>query len=195
MQSSPYIAFPHAPDSALHALAKRWWLILLRGVVAVAFGILAFAWPGLTLLTLVLLYGAFALADGVIALAAAVTGRGSAPTWWLVLVGILGIAAGVVSFMFPSMTALILILLIGGWAIAHGIIEIAAAIQLRKEIQNDWLLVLAGVLSVAFGFLVIAVPGAGALGLVWAIGAYSILFGILLIGFSLQVRKHQSLHA
>jgi uncharacterized membrane protein HdeD (DUF308 family) len=195
MQSSPYIAFPHATDSGLHALAKRWWLILLRGVVAVVFGILAFAWPGLTLLSLVLLYGAFAFADGVIALAAAVTGRGSAPTWWLVLVGILGIAAGIVSFMFPGMTALILILLIGGWAIAHGIIEIAAAIQLRKEIQNDWLLVLAGVLSVAFGFLVIAVPGAGALGLVWAIGAYSILFGILLIGFSLQVRRHQSLHA
>jgi uncharacterized membrane protein HdeD (DUF308 family) len=195
MQSSPYIAFPHAAESGLHALAKRWWLILLRAVVAIVFGILAFAWPGLTLLTLVLLYGAFAFADGVIALATAVTGRGSAPTWWLVSVGLLGIAAGILSFMFPGMTALVLILLIGAWAIAHGIIEIAAAMQLRKEIRNDWLLVLAGVLSVAFGFLVIAVPGAGALGLVWAIGAYSILFGILLIGFSLQVRRHQSLHA
>jgi uncharacterized membrane protein HdeD (DUF308 family) len=195
MQSSPYIAFPHAAESALHALAKRWWLILLRGVVAILFGILAFAWPGLTLLTLVLLYGAFALADGVIALATAVTGRGSAPTWWLVLVGIFGIAAGIVSFMFPGMTALILILLIGAWAIAHGIVEIAAAIQLRKEISNDWLLVLAGVLSVAFGFLVIAVPAAGALGLVWAIGAYSILFGVLLIGFSLQIRGYQLPHA
>ncbi|MBO0755478.1 MAG: HdeD family acid-resistance protein [Bradyrhizobiaceae bacterium] len=191
MQSSPHIAFPHAAESALHALAKRWWLILLRGLVAIVFGILAFAWPGLTLLTLVLLYGAFAFADGVVALAAAVTGRGSAPTWWLVLVGILGIAAGIVSFMLPGMTALILILLIGAWAIAHGIIEIAAAIQLRKEIRNDWLLVLAGVLSVAFGFLVIAAPGAGALGLVWAIAAYAILFGILLIGFSLQVRRYQ----
>jgi uncharacterized membrane protein HdeD (DUF308 family) len=195
MQSSSYIAFPRGAESGLHALAKRWWLILLRGVVAIVFGILAFAWPGLTLLTLVLLYGAFAFADGLIALATAVTGRGSAPTWWLVPVGILGIAAGILSFMFPGMTALILILLIGAWAIAHGIIEIAAAMQLRKEIRNDWLLVLAGVLSVAFGFLVIAVPGAGALGLVWAIGAYSILFGILLVGFSLQVRRHQSLHA
>lgn len=194
MQSSPYIAFPHAAESALHALAKRWWLILLRGLVAIVFGILAFAWPGLTLLSLVLLYGAFALADGVIALAAAVTGRVSAPTWWLVLVGIFGILAGIVSFMFPGMTALVLILLIGAWAIAHGIIEIAAAIQLRKEIRNDWLLILAGVLSVAFGFLVIAAPGAGALALVWAIGAYAILFGALLIGFSLQVRKHQLLH-
>lgn len=195
MQSSPYIAVRHAAESGLHSLAKRWWLILLRGVVAIVFGILAFAWPGLTLLTLVLLYGAFALADGVIALAAAVTGRGTSPTWWLVIVGILGIAAGILSFIFPGMTALVLIFLIGAWAIAHGIIEIAAAMQLRKESRNDWLLVLAGVLSVAFGFLVIAVPGAGALGLVWAIGAYSILFGILLVGFSLQVRRFQLLHA
>jgi uncharacterized membrane protein HdeD (DUF308 family) len=193
MQS--YIAFPHVDESALHALAKRWWLILLRGVVAILFGIATFVWPGLTLLTLVLLYGAFALADGVIALAAAVTGRHAVSTWWLVLVGILGIAAGIVSFVLPGMTALILILLIGAWAIAHGIVEIIAAIQLRKEIDNDWLLILAGVLSVAFGILVIAAPGAGALGLIWAIGAYSILFGILLIGFAMQVRRHQALHA
>jgi uncharacterized membrane protein HdeD (DUF308 family) len=191
MQTSQFIPFPHAAEPALHALAKRWWLLLLRGIVAILFGVVAFAWPGLTLLTLVLFYGAFAFADGVIALAAAVTGGRSVSTWWLVLVGILGIAAGIVSFAWPGMTALLLILLIGAWAIAHGVVEIIAAIQLRREIDHDWLLILAGLLSVAFGILVIVAPGAGALGLIWVIGAYSIVFGALLVGFSLQVRKHQ----
>jgi uncharacterized membrane protein HdeD (DUF308 family) len=190
MQSSHTVPFPHVHDPLSHALAKRWWLLLLRGVVAVLFGVLAFVWPGLTLLTLVLFYGAFALADGVIALAAAITGSRSVPTWWLVLVGLLGIAAGIVTFVLPGMTAMVLILLIGIWAIAHGIVEIVAAIQLRKEIDNEWSLILAGLLSVGFGVLVVIAPGAGALGLVWAIGAYSIVFGALLIAFSLQVRKH-----
>src|SRR5215813_14549392 len=100
------------PRPMLHAMAKGWWLVLLRGIAAIVFGVLAFVWPGLTLLTLVLFYGAFALADGVIALAAAITGGRSVPTWWLVLVGLLGIAAGVLTFALPGMTALVLILLI-----------------------------------------------------------------------------------
>jgi uncharacterized membrane protein HdeD (DUF308 family) len=175
----------------LHALAKRWWLLLLRGIAAVVFGVLAFIWPGITLVTLVLLYGAYALVDGVLALAAAFTGGGKPiPTWWLVVVGLLGIAAGIVTFLWPGMTAVLLVLFIGAWAVAHGIIEIIGAIQLRKEIDNEWMLILGGVLSVIFGAIVLVAPGAGALGLIWAIAAYSIVFGITFIALALRVRKH-----
>ena len=126
----------------LHALAKSWWLLLLRGIAAIIFGILAFVWPGLTLVTLVLLYGAFALVDGVISLIAAFTGSAKPmPTWWLVVVGLLGIAAGIVTFAWPGITAILLILFIGAWALVHGIFEIIGAIQLRKEIDNEWMLI------------------------------------------------------
>jgi len=175
----------------LHALAKSWWLLLLRGIAGILFGILAFAWPGLTLVTLVLLYGAYALVDGVFSLIAAFTGGAKpVPTWWLIVVGLAGIAAGLITFMWPGITALVLIFFIGGWAIAHGIFEIIGAIKLRKEIDNEWWLILAGVLSVIFGLLVLAIPGAGALALIWVIGAYSIMFGIMFIALSLRLRKH-----
>jgi uncharacterized membrane protein HdeD (DUF308 family) len=180
------------PRPMLHALAKSWWLVLLRGIAAIVFGVLAFIWPGLTLLTLVLFYGAYALVDGVLALIAAFTGSAKpVPTWWLVLIGLFGIAAGLVTFLWPGITALVLIIFIGAWAIAHGIFEIVGAIKLRKEIDNEWWLILAGALSVLFGILVLAAPGAGALGLIWVIGAYSIVFGILLVGLSLRLRKHR----
>jgi uncharacterized membrane protein HdeD (DUF308 family) len=176
----------------VHALARRWWLLLLRGVVAIVFGILAFAWPGITLVTLVLLYGAFALIDGVIALAAAFSGVGKpVPTWWLVIVGLLGIGAGIITFLWPGMTAILLVIFIGAWAVAHGVFEIIGAIQLRKEIDNEWLLILCGLLSVFFGAFVIIAPGAGALALVWAIGVYSIVFGSLFIALSLKLRGHR----
>src|SRR5512132_37737 len=147
----------------LHALAKCWWLLLLRGIAAVLFGLLAFIWPGLTLVTLVLLYGAFALVDGVISLVAAFTGSAKpVPTWWLVVVGLLGIAAGIVTFAWPGITAILLVLFIGAWALVHGIFEIIGAIQLRKEIDNEWMLILGGALSVLFGLIVLIAPGAGA---------------------------------
>jgi uncharacterized membrane protein HdeD (DUF308 family) len=175
----------------LHALAKCWWLLLLRGIAAILFGVLAFIWPGLTLVTLVLLYGAFALVDGVISLIAAFTGSAKpAPTWWLVVVGLLGIAAGIVTFAWPGITAILLVLFIGAWALVHGIFEIIGAIQLRKEIDNEWMLILGGVLSVLFGLLVMIAPGAGALGLIWVIASYSILFGAVFIGLALRLRKH-----
>jgi uncharacterized membrane protein HdeD (DUF308 family) len=180
------------PRPMLHALAKCWWLVLLRGIAGIVFGILAFMWPGLTLAVLILLYGAYALVDGVIALAAAFTGAAKpVPTWWLVLVGLFGIAAGLVTFLWPGVTALVLIIFIGAWAIAHGIFEIVGAIKLRKEIDNEWWLILAGALSVIFGLIVLAAPGAGALALVWVIGVYSLAFGILLVGLSLRLRRHR----
>ena len=175
----------------LHALAKCWWLLLLRGIAAIVFGVLAFVWPGLTLVTLVLLYGAFALVDGVLSLIAAFTGSVKpVPTWWLVVVGLLGIAAGIVTFAWPGITAILLILFIGAWALVHGIFEIIGAIQLRNEIDNEWMLILGGLLSVVFGVLVLLAPGAGALGLIWAIASYSIVFGILFVALALRLRKH-----
>jgi uncharacterized membrane protein HdeD (DUF308 family) len=176
----------------LHALADRWWLLLLRGIAAILFGILAFIWPGLTLVTLVLMFGAFALVDGAIVLGAAFSGAAKpVPTWWLILVGLLGIAAGIVTFLWPGMSAILLIVFIGAWAVAHGIFEIIGAIQLRKEIENEWMLILGGIISVIFGIIVLIAPGAGALALVWWIAIYSIVFGVMFVAFSLRLRNHQ----
>ena len=181
-----------APRPMLHALAKNWWLLLLRGIASIVFGVLAFAWPGLTLVTLVLFYGAFALVDGVIALVAAFSGGAKpAPTWWLVVVGLLGIAAGIATFLMPGITALLLIIFMGAWALVHGIFEIVGAIQLRKEIDNEWMLILSGIVSVLFGLIVLIAPGAGALRLIWAIAAYSIVFGITFIALALRLKKHK----
>ena len=180
------------PRPMLHALAQNWWLLLLRGIASIIFGVLAFAWPGLTLVTLVLFYGAFALVDGVIALVAAFSGGAKPlPTWWLVIVGLLGIAAGIVTFMMPGITALLLIIFIGAWALVHGVFEIIGAIQLRKEIDNEWMLILSGVVSVLFGLIVLIAPGAGALGLVWVIAAYSIVFGISFVALAFRLKKHK----
>ena len=176
----------------LHALAKGWWLLLLRGIAAIVFGVLAFVWPGLTLVTLVLFYGAFALVDGVIALVAAFTGGAKPlPTWWLVVVGLLGIAAGIATFVMPGITAILLVLFMGVWALVHGIFEIIGAIQLRKEIDNEWMLILSGVVSVLFGVIVLIAPGARALGLIRAIAAYSIVFGISFVALALPLRNHK----
>ena len=174
----------------LHALAKNWWLLLLRGIAAVLFGVLAFGWPGLTLLTLILLYGAYALVDGAIAIITAITGNAPTARWWLAAVGLLGIAVGVFTFLLPGMTALILLLTIGGWAVAIGVLQIIGAIRLRKEIDNEWLLILSGVVSVLFGVAIVAQPGAGAVALVWLIGAYAIIAGVLYIGLAFRLRKH-----
>jgi uncharacterized membrane protein HdeD (DUF308 family) len=177
----------------LHALAKSWWLLLLRGIAAIVFGILAFVWPGITLVTLVLFYGAFALVDGVLSLIAAFTGGPKrAPTWWLVVVGLLGIAAGAATFLWPGITALVLLIFIGAWSLVRGIFEIIGAIQLRKEIDNEWMLILSGLLSAIFGLIILVAPGAGALGLIWAIAAYSIMAGIVLIALSFRLRAHTS---
>jgi uncharacterized membrane protein HdeD (DUF308 family) len=176
--------------SMVNALAKNWWLLLLRGIAAVVFGVLAFFWPGLTLLTLVLFYGAFALVDGVLAVIAAITGGAPAPRWWLAIVGISGIAAGLLTFLMPGISALVLLLFIAGWAIATGVFQIIGAVKLRKEIDNEWLLILNGVISVLFGVGMMLAPGAGALALVWLIASYSVIAGALLIGLAIKLKKH-----
>jgi uncharacterized membrane protein HdeD (DUF308 family) len=174
----------------LEHLGRNWGWVVLRGVAAVLFGILAFAWPGITLAALVIVWGAYALADGILALVAAYRVRDQGkPFWSLVIVGLLGIAAGIVTFIWPGMTALLLLLFIAAWAVVMGIFQIVAAIRLRKEIQNEWLLALSGVLSVLFGIIMFVQPGAGALAVIWVIAAYAIVFGILLIWLGLRLKK------
>ena len=133
MQRSEFRLSPAlAAGPMLHALADNWWLILLKGICAIVFGLLALAWPGVTVMTLVLLYGAFALVEGVLALAAAVRGDTPAPRWWLAAVGLIGIIAGALTFLWPGITALVLLFLIAAWAIATGVMEIIGAIRLRR---------------------------------------------------------------
>jgi uncharacterized membrane protein HdeD (DUF308 family) len=179
-----------APRFMLHALAKNWWLILLRGICAILFGVLTFIWPGVSLLTLILLYGAFALADGIFSIAAAITGNTPTPRWWLAVVGLLGIAAGTMTFLWPGLTAIVLQVFIAGWAVAIGVFQIIGAIQLRKEIRDEWLLIAGGALSIVFGVILLAQPGVGALALLYVIGSYAVLYGVLLVSFSLRLRKH-----
>ncbi len=181
------------PGLLLAGLSGNWWLILIRGIAALVFGLLALFWPGITLVTLVLFYGAFALVDGVFALGAAFVGRVSAtPRWWLAIVGLLGIAAGLLTFAWPGITALVLLFFIAGWSIAIGAFQIVGALRLRKEIDNEWLLILSGALSVLFGLALFFWPGAGALALVWLIALYAIVFGVLIIAFAFRLRRQKA---
>jgi len=176
-------------SAMVHALAKNWWMLLLRGIAAIIFGVLAFAWPGMTLLTLVTLYGAYTLVDGVLAIVAAITGGAPAPRWWLAVVGLLGIATGLLVFLMPGLTALVLLYFIAGWAIATGLFQVIGAIRLRKEIDNEWYLILSGVVSVLFGIGVIMAPGAGALALLWVIGTYAVIMGVILVALAFRLKK------
>jgi uncharacterized membrane protein HdeD (DUF308 family) len=177
----------------LQVLARNWWVVVLRGLCGVLFGLVAFAWPGVTLGALVLLWGAYALADGVLAIASAFSGSSGQPWWVLALEGIAGLGAAAATFFYPGLTALVLLYVIAAWAILTGVFEIAAAIRLRKEIEGEFWLALAGLASVAFGVLLVVRPGAGALSVVWIIGAYALLFGAMLIvlGFRLKGFKDQ----
>lgn len=168
----------------LNAFASHWWVLLLRGIAAVLFGILAYRWPGLTLVALIFLYGAYALVDGVTAIFVA----GSARAWWMVFAGVLGIIAGVLTFIFPGITAFWLLILIASWAVVRGLFEIVTAIQLRKELTNEWMLILGGIFSIIFGVLLFLNPAAGALTMVWLIGAYTLVFGIMMIVLSFRLR-------
>lgn len=163
-------------------LARSWWMLGLRGAIALLFGILALLWPGLTLLWLVALFAAYALISGVVSIIAAVQNRRSDREWWLILLlGLVSVAAGIVALIHPALTALVLVLVMGANALVTGVLDIAVAIRLRKVIQNEWLLILSGLASIIFGVLVFLFPGAGALAMVWLISAYAIVTGILLL--------------
>ncbi|MBV9691797.1 MAG: HdeD family acid-resistance protein [Ktedonobacteraceae bacterium] len=168
---------------------RYWWLLVIRGLVAVLFGLAAIVWPGLTLLVLVILFGAYALVDGVVAVIVALQERSIFRRWWVLLVeGLVGVAIGVITFFWPAITALVLLYLIAVWAIVTGIFELAAAFSGRVPVATEWTLALAGILSVLLGVLLAALPRAGLLSLVWLIGAYAIVFGVLLIIRAFQFR-------
>jgi uncharacterized membrane protein HdeD (DUF308 family) len=165
-------------------LSRNWWILAIRGVAAILFGIGAFLWPGITLTVLVLLFGAYALVDGVFAV------RKEQERWWMmILEGLAGIALGVLTFVWPGITALVLLYFIAAWSIVTGAFEIAAAIRLRKEIEGEWMLALAGIASMLFGILLVVLPGPGALALIWLIGAYALVFGILLLMLAFRLRS------
>ncbi|MGX1744887.1 MULTISPECIES: HdeD family acid-resistance protein [unclassified Brevundimonas] len=186
--SSSNTAAPSLEGLVKSALHRSWWLLLLRGIAAVAFGVLTFIWPQISLVSLILVYGIYALVDGVLALIAAIRGGGFAPRWWLALGGVISILAAGVAFAWPGLTALVLVYLIGFWSILRGVLEIVGAIRLRNEIANEWSLGAAGALSVIFGLILVFMPGAGALGLLWLIAAWAVLFGLLLIWVAFKVR-------
>jgi uncharacterized membrane protein HdeD (DUF308 family) len=174
----------------LSTIMQRWWILLLRGISATVFGVLAIVWPGITLLTLVIIYGAVALIDGIAGIALGVRGGVDGRTWWgMILLGLLGVIAGAVTFVWPGLTAVVLLVIIALWAIVRGVLEIIGAITLRKIIQGEWLLILSGVLSIGFGVLLLLQPAAGALAVMWLIGIYMIAFGITTIAPSLRLRR------
>lgn len=174
----------------LNFLERNWWLLLVRGIAAILFGIAAFAWPGLTLAALVLLFGAYALVDGVFAVVDSIRYRDRLAHWglWL-LEGVLGIAVGAMTLFMPGVTAFVLLMFVAAWAIVGGVLRIVAAIQLRKRIEGEWLLALSGVLSVLFGLLLMTMPAAGILSLVWLIGAWAIALGIVLAMLAFRLRR------
>lgn len=170
-------------------LARNWGWVALRGVVALAFGLLTLFNPAITLAALILLFGGYAIADGVFTIVSAIANRRNQPYWVaLVLGGIAGIVLGFLTFLWPGVTATVLLYFIAAWAIVTGIAEIAAAIRLRHEITGEWMLILVGIVSVAFGLTLFLFPGAGALGLVLYIGAYAMMLGILMIAFAFRLR-------
>jgi uncharacterized membrane protein HdeD (DUF308 family) len=174
--------------AAVGELPRHWWVVGLRGLAAIVFGILAFAWPALTLTVLILLFGAYAIVDGVLSLYAAVR-SGGRQIWALLFEGIIGVVAGLVAFLLPGLTALALLFVIAAWAILTGAFEVVTAIRLRQVIQHEWAMIFAGVISVLFGALLVAQPAAGALAVVWLIGIYAVIFGIALLVLAWRLRE------
>jgi len=172
-------------------LRRNWWMLGLRGLIAVIFGILAIIWPGLTVLTLVIFFGAFAIVDGVFAIGTAIWRAEQRMEWWpLFAEGLLGVIIGIIAFVWPGLTALGLLYIIGAWAVITGIVEIVAAVRLRAVIPNEWFLGLSGALSVLWGLILFIFPGSGAIALVWLIGIFAIIYGVSLIAFAMRVRNH-----
>jgi uncharacterized membrane protein HdeD (DUF308 family) len=170
-------------------LASNWWAVALRGVLAIVFGTLAIAWPAITADVLVAFFAAYALVDGLFALIAALRSSHLGPRWWsLVAEGVVGLGVGLIALFAPAVVALWLVWLIALWAIVTGLLKIAAAVRLRAEIDNEWSLGLSGLGSVVFGILLAIWPAAGIVAVVWLIGAYAIMYGLLLLWLSFRLR-------
>jgi uncharacterized membrane protein HdeD (DUF308 family) len=175
----------------LQVLARNWWALLIRGIAALIFGILAFVWPGSTIVAIVILFGAYALVDGIFAIVSAVRAAQSHERWWpFLLEGIVGIAIAAITYFEPHVTAFALYFTIAAWAFITGVLEISAGIQLRKQIANELWLILAGVVSILFSVLMIWHPVAGAFAVIFIIGFYAVVFGVMMIALSFRLRKH-----
>jgi uncharacterized membrane protein HdeD (DUF308 family) len=168
----------------------HWWALAIRGGIAIIFGLAALLRPDIALEALILLFGAYALVDGVFAIVGVFGGtRGGTPRWLLLIEGIAGILAGIIAFVLPGLTAVVLLYLIAAWAVVTGIFEIATAIRLRQEIRGEWALIIGGALSILFGVILAVIgPVAGLLSLIWLIGVYAVAFGILMLITAFQVR-------
>jgi uncharacterized membrane protein HdeD (DUF308 family) len=172
------------------ALARNWWSLVIRGIAAILLGVVTFAWPGITLAALVLLYGAYALVDGVMAIIGAVRAAQSHERWGALLIeGIAGIVAAAITVAWPGITALALVFVIAAWAIVTGVFELVAAVRLRKYVTGEWLLALGGIASIAFGVLIVIAPLAGALVIALWVGAYTLVFGVLMIALGFRLRS------
>jgi uncharacterized membrane protein HdeD (DUF308 family) len=169
---------------------RHWRVLALRGVIALVFGVLALVWPGITLLSLIALFAAYALLGGAVSVYGAMKNRKVDEDWWLpLLLGLVSIGAGIVAIIHPGLTALVLVMLIGANALVSGVLDIAAAIRLRRHITGEWLLALSGATAIIFGMLTFLFPGAGALALIWLISLYAIATGVLLLGIAFRLRS------
>ncbi len=172
------------------ALARNWWSLVIRGFVAIALGIVTFAWPGITIGALVLLFGAYALIDGVVSIVGAWKAARTHERWGaLIFEGIVGIAAAAVTAIIPGLTAIVLVYLVAAWALVTGVLEIIAAVRLRQFVSHEWLLALSGVASLLFGILALLLPLAGAVAIALGVGIYALVFGVLLIGLGFRLRS------
>jgi uncharacterized membrane protein HdeD (DUF308 family) len=177
------------------ALARNWWSLLIRGLLGILIGVLAFLWPHITIAALVLLFGAYALIDGVLHVVGAVNAAQKNERWGVHLIaGIMGIVAGVITFFWPAITTFALVYLIAAWAVMVGIFDILTAIKLRKHIDHEWLLALSGVASLVFGVLIFFAPVAGAVAIALWVGIYAFFSGAVLIALAFRLRSWEHHH-
>jgi uncharacterized membrane protein HdeD (DUF308 family) len=183
-----------AQPQALPSETGHWWALALRGAIAILFGLAALLRPGIALEALILLFGAYALVDGLFAVVGVFEGtRGGTPRWLLFIEGIASILVGLIAFVLPGLTATLFLYLIAIWAIITGVSEIAMAIRLRRDIRGEWALIVGGAFSVLFGVILAVIgPIAGLLSLIWLIGIYAAAFGILMLITAFQVRGRDS---
>jgi uncharacterized membrane protein HdeD (DUF308 family) len=178
----------------IETLKRHWWVPVIRGIAAIVFGIIAFVYPGLTIATLVLFFGAWVLIDGIFRIVGAIGHRASDPDWgWQLVIGILGIVVGLLTFHAPQITALALVIYIAAWALMIGASEIALAVKMRREIKGEWFLILMGLASIAFAVLLLWNPIAGAAAVIWLIAWYAVVIGILAIFFGFRLRSLRTL--
>jgi uncharacterized membrane protein HdeD (DUF308 family) len=178
----------------LETLKRHWWVPVIRGIAAIVFGIIAFVYPGLTIATLVLFFGAWILIDGIFRIVGAIGHRASDPDWgWQLVIGLLGIIVGLLTFHAPQITALALVIYIAAWALMIGASEIALAVKMRREIKGEWFLILMGLASIVFAVLLLWNPIAGAAAVIWLIAWYAIVLGILAIFFGFRLRSLRTL--